>query len=103
VDDIRAVTIRVTRPALNDLKAVTAFLEARSPQGARHVRGPIRAAIGRLEHQPWIRLQTSDPTIRRLSTAPSPDLILYEVADTDIIVHAIQHGARDPATMPDAP
>lgn len=87
----------------NDLKAVTAFLETRSPQGAQHVRRRIRAAIGRLEHHPWIGIQTSDPTIRRLSTVPYPYLTVFEVADTDIIVHAIRHGAPDPATMPDAP
>lgn len=56
--------VRYTRPALNDLKTVMAFLEARSPQAAQHVRKRIRAAIGRLEHQPWIGIQTPDPTIR---------------------------------------
>lgn len=101
--EVRVVTIRFTRPALNDLKTVTAFLEARSPQGARHVRQRIKAAIARLEHQPWIGRQTPDPTIRRLSTTPYPYLIFYEVSDRGVIVHAVRHGARDPDSMPDAP
>ena len=101
--EVRAVKVRFTRPGLNDLKAVTAFLEARSPRGARHVRQRIKSAVERLAHQPMMGWQTPDPTIRRLSTAPYPYLIFYEVADTDVIVHAIRHGARDPDSMPDSP
>ena len=69
--------VRFTRPALNDLKAVTAYLEA------RHVRERIRAAIERLDHQPWIGF-------------------FYEITETEVIVHAIRHGARGSTTMPDA-
>ncbi len=52
---------------------------------------------------PSLGRQTDDPTIRRLTTAPYPYLIFYEATDTDIIVHAVRHGARDPDSMPDAP
>jgi toxin ParE1/3/4 len=43
---------------------------------------------------------TDDPAIRRLTTTPYPYLIFYEVTETEIIVHAIRHGARDPSGMP---
>lgn len=44
--------------------------------------------------------RTEDPTIRRLTAAPYPCLIFYEVTAAEIIVHAVRHGARNPSTMP---
>jgi plasmid stabilization system protein ParE len=44
--------------------------------------------------------RTDDPTVRRLTASPYPYLIFYEVTDTEIIIHAVRHGARDPGTMP---
>jgi plasmid stabilization system protein ParE len=41
-----------------------------------------------------------DRLIRRLTTPPYPYLIFHEVAETEIIVHAIRHGARNPSGMP---
>jgi len=29
-------------------------------------------------------------------------LVFYEATDTEVIIHAIRHGARDPAGMPGA-
>jgi toxin ParE1/3/4 len=44
--------------------------------------------------------RTSDPAIRRVTTTPYPYLIFYEATETEIIIHAIRHGARDPSGMP---
>jgi hypothetical protein len=30
----------------------------------------------------------------------TPDLVFYEICETEIIVHAVRHSARDPGTMP---
>jgi plasmid stabilization system protein ParE len=49
---------------------------------------------------PLIGVRTDDPVIRRLTTSPYPYLIFYEVTETEIIIHAVRHGARDPAGMP---
>lgn len=43
---------------------------------------------------------TDDPTVRPLSTPPYPFLIFYEIAEDEIVLHAIRHAARDPSTMP---
>ena len=99
----RPVKIRFTRPALADLKIINAYIAARSPQGARYTLQRIHAVIERLGDYPLLGKQTEDITIRRLSAAPYPYLIFYEVTDALIVVHAIRHGARDPASMPDAP
>ena len=40
---------------------------------------------------------TDDPTVRRITTTPYPYLIFYEVADAEIVIHAVRHGARDPS------
>jgi toxin ParE1/3/4 len=49
---------------------------------------------------PYIGLRTEDPVIRRLTTSPYPYLIFYEVTETEVIIHAVRHGARDPSGMP---
>jgi toxin ParE1/3/4 len=43
---------------------------------------------------------THDPDIRRLTALPYPFLIFYEVADDEILIHAIRHAARNPSGMP---
>jgi toxin ParE1/3/4 len=43
---------------------------------------------------------TEDSTIRRLSIPPYPYLVFYEIAEDEIVIHAIRHAARDPSTMP---
>lgn len=95
--------VRFTRPALADLRALTEYIADRLPQGAQSVRQRIKSSLERLTDNPALGRQTEDPTIRRLTTAPYPYLIFYEATATDIIVHAVRHGARDPASMPDAP
>jgi toxin ParE1/3/4 len=47
-------------------------------------------------------VRTVDPTIRRMTITPYPYLIFYEAADDEIVIHAVRHGARDPAGNPGA-
>lgn len=49
---------------------------------------------------PQAGTRTSDPLIRRIATVPYPYVIFYEVADRDVIIHAVRHGAGDPSAMP---
>jgi plasmid stabilization system protein ParE len=62
----------------------------------------MQAIIDLLLVHPMIGTRTDDPTIRRMTTTPYRDLILYEVTDTEVIIHAIRHAARNPADMPGA-
>src|SRR5712691_3668822 len=60
----------------------------------------IHEVIDLLLSHPEIGIGTDDPVIRRLTTPPYPFLIFYEIAEDEIIVHAIRHAARDPSGMP---
>jgi toxin ParE1/3/4 len=37
-----------------------------------------------------------------MTALPHPYLIFYEATETEIIIHAVRHAARDPAGMPGA-
>jgi plasmid stabilization system protein ParE len=94
------VRLRYTLPALADLNAVLDYIAAHSPQGARRVQTRIQAIIDLLLLHPHTGTRTDDPTIRRMTTSPYPYLIFYQATDSEIIIHAIHHAARDPARMP---
>ena len=62
----------------------------------------LQAIIDLLLLYPLIGTRTDDPTIRRMTTSPYPYLIFYEGTETEIIIHAIRHGSRDPSGVPNA-
>ena len=92
--------LRYTLPALADLKSTLDYIAARSPQGGRRVQARIKAILELLFAHPHMGARTDDPTIRRVTTTPYAYLVFYEITDTEIVVHAIRHGARDPSGMP---
>jgi toxin ParE1/3/4 len=94
------VRLRYTLPALADLSAILDYIAAHSPQGARRVQARIKVLIDLLLQHPHIGTRTSDPAIRRMPTTPYPYLVFYEVTESEIIIHAVQHAARDPSGMP---
>jgi toxin ParE1/3/4 len=94
------VKLRYTLPALADLSGILDFIAARSPRAARRMQARIRSLTDLLLLDPHIGRGTDDPTIRRIATIPYPYLIFYEVTETEIIIHAVRHAARDPSGMP---
>lgn len=96
----RPVRLRYTLPALADLAAILDYIAAHSPQGARRVQARIQAIIDLLLQHPRIGTRTNDPAIRRMTALPYPYLIFYEATESEIIIHAIRHAARDPSGMP---
>jgi toxin ParE1/3/4 len=95
--------LQYTLPALSDLDAILGYVAVRSPQGAKRIHARIRAVTSLLLSHPRIGVRTEDPTIRRVNASPYPYLIFYEIADDEIIIHAVRHGARDPSGMPGSP
>jgi plasmid stabilization system protein ParE len=91
--------LRYTQPALADLDSILTYITAHSPQGAARIHSRIATVIGLLLSYPRVGVQTDDPTIRCINASPYPNLVFYEVAGDEIIIHAIRHGARDPSTM----
>jgi toxin ParE1/3/4 len=94
------VKLRYTLPALADLNSILDYIAAASPHGAKRVQKRIREVINLLSTHPEIGARTDDPLIRRLTTPPYPFLIFYEIAEEEIVIHAIRHAARDPSSMP---
>jgi plasmid stabilization system protein ParE len=94
------VKVRYTLHALADLNSILDYIAARSPRGAKRVQARIKEIIELLLIHQYSGVRTADPTIRRVATRPYPYLVFYEVAETDIIIHAIRHTARDPSSMP---
>ena len=94
--------LRYTLPALAELNAVLDHIEHHSPQGARRIQTRMKAIIDLLLLHPYIGRRTEAPAIRRMTVSPYPYLIFYEVTETEIVIHAVRHGARDPSSMPGA-
>lgn len=92
--------LRYTLPALADLDAVLDYIAVHSPQGARRVQARIQALTDLLLLHPNIGRRTDDPAIRRLTVTPYPFLVFYEATESEIIIHAVRHAARDPSGMP---
>jgi toxin ParE1/3/4 len=99
------VKVRFTRPALADLETILDYIVAHSPKGARNVQSRLQTFIDLLAVHPLIGTRTDEPSIRRLPTPPYPYpyLIFYEVAEEEIIIHAVRHTARNPSSMPGSP
>jgi toxin ParE1/3/4 len=96
------VKLRYTLPAFADLASILDTIAAHSPQGAKRVQARIQTVIDLLLLHPHIGARTDDPSIRRLAAPPYPYLVFYEVAEGEIIIHAVRHAARDPSGMPGA-
>jgi plasmid stabilization system protein ParE len=96
------VKLRYTLPALADLNSILDYIAAHSPQGAIRVQARIRQIIDLLLIHPRMGVRTDDPDIRRVTTSPYPYLVFYEATETEIIIHAVRHAARDPSGMPGA-
>jgi toxin ParE1/3/4 len=94
------VRLRYTLPALADLGAILDYIAAHSPQGARRLQTRIKTLTDLLLQHPHLGRRTNDPTIRRMTTTPYPYLVFYEVTESEIIIHAVRHAARDPSGMP---
>lgn len=92
--------LRYTLPALADLGAILDYIAAHSPQGARRVQARIQILTDLLLQHPYIGRRTDDPAIRRLVITPYPYLVFYEATESEIIIHAVRHAARDPRNMP---
>ena len=93
--------LRYTRRAAAELDEVLAYIEARSPQGARRVQARIQVIIDLLLKHPRAGQLTSKGRLRRMTTSPYPYLIFYQATEDEIVIHGVRHGARRPSSMPE--
>ncbi|TNC12404.1 type II toxin-antitoxin system RelE/ParE family toxin [Methylobacterium terricola] len=93
--------LRYTPEAADELERILNGISETSPSGGRRVLARIQAATDRLLDQPRSGPPTDLRPMRR--TLARPYLIFYTLTEDEVVVVGIRHGARDPATMPDAP
>jgi plasmid stabilization system protein ParE len=60
------VNVRYTKRALAQIDEVLTYIEARSPQGARHIGDRIAALVALLQDHPYAGRQTTRAYVRRL-------------------------------------
>lgn len=94
--------LRYAPTALAELDELLDYLSERSPQGARRVGAAIRRAEQDLVDHPHIGQLTTarPPAVRRYLLHPFPYVLFYETSDAEVLVIAVRHAARDPASMP---
>jgi plasmid stabilization system protein ParE len=91
--------LRYTPRAAAELAEVLAYVENRSPAGARHVQARIQAIINLLLEHPQSGRLTSNGRLRRMVVAPYPYLIFYEATEDAIVIHGVRHAARRPSAL----
>lgn len=89
--------LRYTRRAAAELEEVLAYIEERSPLGARRVQARIQAITNLLLEHPKAGQLTSNGRLRRMVASPYPYLIFYELTEDQIVVHGVRHAARRPS------
>lgn len=93
--------LRYTPRGAAELDKVLAYIEARSPQGARRVQTRIQVIINLLLQHPHAGRLTSKGRLRRIIASPYPYLIFYQATENEIVIHGVRHGARRPSSMPE--
>ncbi|AWC24613.1 type II toxin-antitoxin system RelE/ParE family toxin [Aminobacter sp. P9b] len=91
--------LRYTLPALADLEGILDHIAAESPSAAKKVAKRIKVITELLQRHPEVGRLTDEDGIRRINTRPYPYLIFYEHGGDEVVIHAVRHGARDPADM----
>ena len=91
--------LRYTRRAAAELEEILAYIEERSPVGARHMQARIKAITDLLLQHPNAGQLTSNGRVRRMVTSPYPYLIFYEVTEDHIVIHGLRHAARRPSML----
>lgn len=92
--------LRYTPQALVELDQVLTEIAELSPQGARRIQQRIQTLVDLLIAYPSSGQLTSLAPMRRLMATPYPYLIFYLVANDEVVVTGIRHGARDPSSIP---
>jgi toxin ParE1/3/4 len=85
---------RWTRPALADLEAIGDFVARDNPNAADRIVMRIVEAVERLRDHPHQGRAGRIAGTRELVIAETPYIVPYRVADRDVQILAVIHGAR---------
>jgi len=90
--------VRYRALALADIESIFAYLNERSPGGARNVLRAIRDAVAEIAAYPQSGLQTSAGDIRVKILGRYRYKIFYSVGEDSIEIIHVRHAARRPWT-----
>ena len=82
--------------ALRDLESIAAYLNDRSPSGARNVLAAIRSSVDALTFFPEIGRLVTDTGHRRLPVLRYPYSVFYRVTADELFILHIRHTSRQP-------
>jgi len=88
--------VRYRERALADLEEISAYISERSPIGAINVLAAIHTAVGEIAINPLGSRRTSDRDVRVKIVRRYLYKIFYIVADEDVEILHVRHGARRP-------
>jgi toxin ParE1/3/4 len=84
--------LRYERGALRDLEEIFAFIARDNPDAAATLVARIEDSAIRISEVPLLGAATKNPKFRRFPVGRY--LLVYEVTDSEVIVHYVRHGAR---------
>jgi plasmid stabilization system protein ParE len=93
------MTLTYAEPALTDLRRIGAWYRRRRPEGLEPFLRRLRDTLKRIERSPTtfpVALERRGRMLRRARILRSDYSIAFEVYATDVVVHGVIHGARDP-------
>jgi toxin ParE1/3/4 len=88
------LTIRLTKPAINDLREVEAYICQDNPSAAVNTVNRILEAIEYLEKFPGMGRAGRVPDTRELVISSTPFIAIYQVRMQVIFILRILHAAR---------
>jgi plasmid stabilization system protein ParE len=86
--------VRLTATALAELAEILDYIAAENPSAAERVAARFDDTVERLARFPYSAVATDDPSIRMAVLGRYPYLIFYTVADDEVVIRNIRHGAR---------
>ena len=88
--------VRYSPRAFADREAIFAYIEERSPQGARNVKRAIINAVRLLGSHPYMAPPTDVPGVRELSVPRRPYKVYYRIERSEIWIVHIRDARRKP-------
>jgi len=82
--------------ALDDLRAIEAYLQERNPVAAKRVLEQIKRTIETLAVFPFVGIIVNEDGDRRIGVARYPYLVFYHQAEGDLFIDHIRHSSRKP-------
>jgi toxin ParE1/3/4 len=95
------VKLRFTLRGAAELDQILDYIEARSPQGAQHVKIRIQVIMDLLLRHPHAGQLTSKGRLRRMVVSPYPYVVFYHATEDEIVIHGVRHSARNPLSTPE--